>query len=92
MHIQGNLQTVFDVLYNLGVIDPVLKMDWSEAMAETDEEHTELRQAVMIVNRNQGNAEKLHEELKKLDTKTLEFLAMEVAREYADYHSRESLQ
>ena len=29
MLLQGDLQKVFDALYHLGVIDPVLEMDWS---------------------------------------------------------------
>ena len=28
MFIQGNLQVVFDALYSVGAIDPVLGMDW----------------------------------------------------------------
>ena len=30
MFLQGNLQIVFDALYHLGVIDPVLKLDWKK--------------------------------------------------------------
>ncbi len=91
MHLQGNLQAVFDALYNLGIIDPVLEMDWSGAMREM-EESKELVTAIQIANCYHASPLRLQEELEKLDERTLNFLAMEVAREYADYHSRESLQ
>lgn len=32
MYLQGNLQAVFDALYHMGVIDPVLEMDWNKAL------------------------------------------------------------
>ena len=91
MRLQGSLQTVFDVLYNMGVIDPVLKMDWVKALSERYAHEHKLEAAVRIANRHQSDPEKLTYELGKLDERTLEHLAMEVAREYADFHGRTSL-
>ena len=34
MFLQGNLQNVFDALYTLGAIDPVLKKDWKQMNSE----------------------------------------------------------
>ena len=34
MFIQGNLQALFDALYEVGAIDPILKLDWSEVTEE----------------------------------------------------------
>lgn len=87
-HIQGDLQIVFDALYELGVIDPVLKTDWSQHMDAIEANSFAIRRAVDIVNRCGTDRKKLFAELKRLDAKTLELLAVEVAREYAGFHSR----
>lgn len=91
MYLQGNLQTVFDALYNMGVIDPVLEMDWSQAMEHLPEHFSEFLEVVQVVNRHQSDTEDLVEKLKRFDEVTLSYLAMEVAREYADFHAREDL-
>lgn len=91
LHLQGSLQIVFDALYDLGVIEPVLHMDWKGSLEEIAEGSPELVQAVHIVNRCKDDRKRLATELRGLDAKTLQFLAMEVAREYADFHSRQVL-
>lgn len=91
-YIQGDLQVVFDALYHMGMIDPVLEMDWREVIENKDDYSFEINQVMEIVNRTQGNLDALMVELKKFDPEVLSFLAMEVAREFADYHARESLQ
>ena len=90
-HIQGNLQTVFDALYELGVIDPVLKMDWGRRLAEIEDGSPELNHAVTIVNHCGSDRNRLKVELGRLDRSALEVLAMEVAREYAEFHARQAL-
>lgn len=92
MYLQGNLQAVFDALYHMGVIDPVLEMDWGQALDEMTEYADEFFQVLNIANSCQDDVQELMANLKKFDQKTLSYLAMEVAREYADYHSRETLQ
>lgn len=92
MHLQGDLQKLFDALHELGIIDPVLEMDWAKEKAEQRDFEIRLNQAVQVANTFQFDVTLLVSELEKLDRKTLSFLAMEVAREYADYHSRPSLQ
>lgn len=87
-HIQGDLQIVFDALYELGVIDPVLKLDWSQHIEEIDANAFAIRRAVDIVNACGSDRGRLFMELQRLDAKTLELLAVEVAREYAGFHSR----
>lgn len=88
MHLQGSLQSVFDALYDLGVIEPVLKMDWNERLHEIMNGSPELERAVRIVNRCGSDRVRIVTELKGLDARTLEILAMEVAREYAGFHAR----
>ena len=91
MYLQGNLQAVFDALYHMGVIDPVLEMDWSKAMDQLSDHADDFFQALVVANENQDDPDRLMSHLKKFDQQTLCYLAMEVAREYADYHSRQTL-
>lgn len=92
MYLQGNLQKVFDALYHLGVIDPVLEMDWVKALDEATAHFEEISQILEVANNYQDDMELLKTELGKFDQKTLGYLAMEVAREFADFHAREDLQ
>ncbi|MCB0414102.1 MAG: cytochrome [Bdellovibrionales bacterium] len=91
MYLQGNLQTVFDALYNLGVIDPVLEQDWTTALDEISNHYEDLTRVIESVNLHQGDVSELMRELERFDPTTLSYLAMEVAREFADFHSREEL-
>ena len=91
MYLQGNLQAIFDALYHMGIIDPVLEMDWGQALDQMESHVDEFFQVLNIANSCQDDLEELMSNLKKFDQKTLSYLAMEVAREYADYHSRETL-
>lgn len=91
MYIQGNLQKIFDALYEMGVIEPVLQMDWQNALRDLHHDPTILKDIVQVVNENQYDVEELIVKLESFDEKSLGFLAMEVAREYADYHSRNNL-
>ncbi len=91
MYLQGNLQTIFDALYHLGVIDPVLEMDWSEALSQIHRHHEKVDRVVAVANSFQHDVQKLIFELEKFDAQALGYLAMEVAREFADFHAREDL-
>lgn len=91
MFLQGNLQIVFDALYNMGVIDPVLDLDWKSALDELPQHFDSFHSAIGIVNSHQADVEDLIDHLKTFDQKTLGYVAMEVAREFADFHSRQEL-
>ena len=92
MYLQGNLQNVFDALYHLGVIDPVLEMDWSDALEKMNRDWDQFSSVVSIANQYQDKPEVLMFELKKFQPDVLGYLAMEVAKEFADFHSRDELQ
>ncbi|MES2855891.1 MAG: cytochrome [Bdellovibrionota bacterium] len=87
-HLQGDLQMVFDALYELGVIEPVLKMDWRSRLEEIEAGSPRLAQAVRVANECGHDQDKLNEKLAALGNDTLEILALEVAREYAEYEMR----
>ena len=89
--LQGNLQAIFDALYYLGIIDPVLEMDWDEALTIMPNYSDEVHGLIQVVNDFRGSGEELAEVLKTYDERTLGYLAMEVAREFADFHAREEL-
>lgn len=86
--LQGNLQQVFDTLYELGVIDPVLKLDWSKRLEEMEKNSWKVRRAVQIVNQCGDDRQRLFDELGHMESSMLELLAIEVAREYAGYQTR----
>ena len=50
LHLQGDLQAVFDALYDMGVIEPVLEMDWRSRLLEMEKGSPQLRQAIIAVN------------------------------------------
>ncbi len=91
MYLQGNLQQIFDALYHMGVIDPVLEMDWNKALDQMPDHADDFIQVLSIANTCQEDQQELIVNLKKFNQQILSYLAMEVAREYADYHSRETL-
>lgn len=91
VHLQGDLQAVFDTLYDLGVIEPILNMDWRPGLEELSQGSPRLVHAIRIVNSCRDDRALLRAELSKMDRKSLEILAMEVAREYADYHMRQTI-
>lgn len=88
MFIQGNLQRVFDALYQLGLIEPVLEMDWQDAMEDIRVNPGSLTEVVSVVNTHSGSVDELASALQTFGEKELSYLAMEVAREFADFHSR----
>jgi hypothetical protein len=90
-YLQGNLQAVFDALYHMGIIDPVLEMDWAKALDQMSEHVDHFFEILAVANAHQDDVHALMDNLGRFDQKTLTYLAMEVAREYADYHSREAL-
>ncbi|PIS10260.1 MAG: cytochrome [Bdellovibrio sp. CG10_big_fil_rev_8_21_14_0_10_47_8] len=91
MFIQGDLQALFDALYEVGAIDPVLKMDWSQVTSEMARNQNILTDTVRLINSCSGDRELLVQKLKFMDGKSLNYLAMEVAREFAEFQDRKEL-
>lgn len=91
MFIQGDLQAVFDALYSVGAIDPVLNADWKAISEEMKSRPDAYASAMKIVNDCRGDQRQLVEKLAALDTRTVNFIAVEVAREFAEFTDRKSL-
>ena len=91
MRLQGNLQQLFEALYNLGVIDPVLDKDWNVIMEKIEKDEARLAHIVRAANQSQGSVAQLMTTLRDFDAKSLEYLALEVAKEYADFYTKDAL-
>lgn len=91
MFIQGDLQVVFDALYSIGAIDPVLKADWVKINNEMMKQPHVIHEICQSVNSCAGNKNLLMKTLLNLEPKSLEFLAVEVAREFSEFQDRAAL-
>jgi hypothetical protein len=91
MFIQGDLQAVFDALYEVGAIDPVLKADWSKVTTEMANNPHFLTEVFRTVNSCAGNRELLAQKMRFMDEKSIYYIAMEVAREFAEFQDRKEL-
>ncbi|MFN8791080.1 MAG: cytochrome [Bdellovibrionales bacterium] len=91
MYLQGNLQLVFDALFTIGAIDPILKMDWSEVTRQMEEQPLRLHRACETLNDCRDDFSRMVETLKRMDSTTIHFVALEVAREFCEFQDRKSL-
>lgn len=89
--LQGNLQALFDALYSVGAIDPVLKMDWAKVSEDMAKNQNQMTKALRLVNSCGNDASELVRGLHTLDQKSLSFIAVEVAREFAEFQDRKEL-
>ena len=91
MFIQGDLQAVFDALYTVGAIDPVLSMDWEKLSSEMSENPVAVSTVCASINACRGNQVALIKTLNSLEKKLLHFVALEVAREFSEFQDRKEL-
>lgn len=91
MFIQGNLQVVFDALYSVGAIDPILSMDWQKINSEMMDSPQLVNKACARINECSGDLALLVETLKALEPKLLHFVALEVAREFCEFQDRKEI-
>jgi len=91
MFIQGDLQAVFDALYSVGAIDPVLKMDWGKITKEAAKNQVLMNDAITALNNCAGDRKSLVKHLNQFEPRVINFIAVEVAREFAEFTSRSDL-
>lgn len=84
MFLQGDLQAVFDALYSIGAIDPVLKLDWESVSQQMMENPQLVHSACAEVNACRGDKDLLVQKLQKMEEKAIQFVALEVAREFCE--------
>ena len=91
MFIQGDLQVVFDALYTIGAIDPVLNADWSQINKEMMKKPHVVQHLCGALNACAGDKSLLVKTLLNMDKRSLEFVAIEVAREFSEFQERTEL-
>ena len=91
MFLQGDLQIVFDALYSVGAIDPVLKLDWSVVTKEMMSQPAIMSDAFQTINSCRGNKDLLVQKLHMMDQRSVNYIAMEVAREFCEFQDRKEL-
>lgn len=92
MFLQGNLKNMFEALYKLGIIDPVLSLDWKKYIKELPSHYKEVENIISIANTYHNDVDKLTIQLQKFDQKSLIYFTMEVAREYAFFYQENQIQ
>jgi hypothetical protein len=91
MFIQGDLQAVFDALYTIGAIDPVLQADWEKINTEMNANPNHVHHVCHSINACSGDQKKIIEALLGMDKKSVSFVALEVAREFSEFQDRKEL-
>lgn len=91
MFIQGDLQAVFDALYSIGAIDPVLQADWEKINGEMSANPARVHMICHSINSCSGDRTKIIETLLGMDKKSVSFVALEVAREFSEFQDRKEL-
>lgn len=86
MRLSGNLQVYYDALEELGIIDPLLKTDWTELNTLKVTRFGDFEKLIRKINQLNSGKEKIKRELISYDAQMIQFFAMEVAKEYAEYH------
>lgn len=88
MFLQGDLQMVFDALYSVGAIDPVLKLDWAQVTQEMQSNPQLVSTACAQINACHGDKDLLVKKLYTMDKQAVHFVALEVARELCEFQER----
>lgn len=91
MFIQGDLQAVFDALFHIGAIDPLLKMDWESLSQDMEKDPKTVRKVVELINECEGDRERLVQKFNLMDDRLRNFAALEVAREFCEFQERQTL-
>jgi hypothetical protein len=91
MFLQGDLQVVFDALYIIGAIDPVLKLDWETVTQEMVENPQEVHSACTQINACKGDKDLMVQKLSRMDERSVHYVALEVARELCEAQDKKVL-
>lgn len=91
MFIQGDLQAIFDALFAVGAVDPVIKENWQLIEKDMVDNQGIVQSVIQIVNTCHGDRSKLIQTLSLLDQRRRNFIALELAREFAESQDRKIL-
>lgn len=85
MKLSGNLQDYYDVLDEMGVLDHLMKSDWSHLKALKGSRYSDFKKFINAINRVGTKREEIKKQLVSYDAQMIQFFAMEVAQEYAEF-------
>lgn len=88
MFLQGHLQKYFDALFQAGVIEPLLKMEWREIQDKKEQKKIYFDQ--LLTQLNQIPDQDLLAFFNELSKDDLYAIAMEVASEYVQFTDRKN--
>ena len=91
MFLQGDLQAMFDALYTVGAIDPVLKMDWNQVTAQAQKYPLKIEKAFSDLNQCRGVRDELVLKLSRMEPQMVQYIAVEVAREFCEFQDKHAI-
>lgn len=91
MRLSGNLQVYYDALEEMGIIDPLLKTDWSQLNTLRVLRYNDFEKLIDKMNQLNSAKDQIKKELISYDAQMIQFFAMEVAKEYAEYHKEKQI-
>ncbi|MCC6276381.1 MAG: hypothetical protein IT289_00545 [Oligoflexia bacterium] len=81
--LNGDLDRIFTALYELGHIDPMLIKDWKPVIQKSQNNWTEVRESIHVLNKLKSISE-IRDFLNDLPQDHIEAIVIEVARELVD--------
>lgn len=88
MKICGDLKVYYDVLDEMGAIEPLLKNeDWHQLQEEKNAREDDFEELLTRINRLDSEKHKIKNILGCYDSQMILFFAMEVAKEFADFQN-----
>lgn len=85
--LNGDLDQVFTVLYEMGKIEPMLQKDWKQLFIQSRNQAETINSIIMTLNELATKSE-IQKYLNALPSTQIEALVVEVARELADFYDR----
>ena len=85
--LNGDLDQVFTVLYEMGRVEPLLKRDWKKLFVKSHERWVEVNTAIQSLN-SLGTKTDIRGYIEKLPSPIVDALVVEVARELAAFYDR----
>jgi len=86
--LNGDLDQVFTVLYEMGKIEPLLEKDWKQLYQQNHEKWAEVNSVITSINRLNSKAD-IRNYLEILPPQMIEALVVEVARELAAFYDKD---
>lgn len=88
MKICGDLKVYYDVLDEMGAIEPLLKnADWNQLQELKEAREDDFEELLAKINNLSNEKQQIKRTLGCYDSQMILFFAMEVAKEFADFQN-----